>query len=297
MKVLAGVRPKNLWVIADGPRQNKDGERQFCERTRAIATAVDWDCSVLTNFAQDNLGCQKRIVSGLDWVFSQTEQAIILEDDCLPVPSFFPFCEEILSKYRDDPRIAMASGNCFLPPSLAPRTSYYFSRHSYTWGWATWRRAWMQFDVRIEKWRKEFDEEWLANAIGSKQEAKFWAELFDSVINGGKGTIWDYQWSFSNLSHGQFSVTPSVNLVSNIGFGEGATHTQDPASRLAERPTSEMVFPLQHPSVVDCNRKADDYGFRNIYSEPRRSLISRLKRKVFGIPFDTKTHLTVARKG
>jgi hypothetical protein len=297
MEVLAKVRPKNLWVIADGPRANgTDGERQSCERTRAIATRVDWDCNVLTNFAEENLGCQKRIVGGLDWVFNRTEQAIILEDDCLPVPDFFRFCEEILAKYNDNPRIAMVSGNCYLPPSLTPRTSYYFSRHSYTWGWATWRRAWMQFDVGIEKWRKVFDEDWLVNAIGSKEEARFWAKLFDSVIDGGKGTIWDYQWFFSNLSHGQFSVTPSVNLVSNIGFGEGATHTQGGANRLADRPTFELSFPLQHPSEVVWYRSADDYVFKNVYNEPRRSLLSRVKRKIFGIPFDTEPQQAVARK-
>ena len=97
---IAKARPPKLLVVADGPRNDRPGEAELCAQTRAIIDQVDWDCEVLTHYADKNMGCKKRIASGIDWVFTQVEEAIILEDDCLPEASFFQFCEENLAPAR-----------------------------------------------------------------------------------------------------------------------------------------------------------------------------------------------------
>ena len=146
---IAKARPPKLLVVGDGPRANRDGEADRVAEARAIIKNVDWPCEVLTNFSTPNLGCKKRVSSGIDWIFEQVEEAIILEDDCLPDPSFFQFCEEMLARYRHDDRIAMISGDNFLFGQVPVPESYYFSRYCHIWGWASWRRAWKDYDVNI----------------------------------------------------------------------------------------------------------------------------------------------------
>lgn len=135
------VQPDILLVVSDGPSHHKQGEAEKCLETRAIIDQVDWDCKVLTNYSDVNLGCAKRILSGLDWIFGNFERAIILEDDCLPDPSFFPFCEELLERYKNDDRVMSISGQNSQFGRSRTSYSYYFSRYAHCWGWATWRRA------------------------------------------------------------------------------------------------------------------------------------------------------------
>ena len=136
------VRPERLLVVADAPRDEVPGEAERCEATRALLDAVDWDCEVLTNFAEQHLGQTERIESGLDWAFELCEEAIVLEDDTVPDPSFFRFCDELLERHRDDERVLSIGGNGFQFDGPASEDSYCFSRYPKTWGWATWRRAW-----------------------------------------------------------------------------------------------------------------------------------------------------------
>src|SRR5512139_3287315 len=149
---IAKARPPKLLVVADGPRANRSGEAEKCAATRAIIDRVDWDCEVLTNFSDTNLGCKNRVSSGIDWVFEQVPEAIILEDDCLPHPTFFRFCEELLERYRDDERIGMISGDNFQLGQKRTDASYYFSRYNHIWGWASWRRAWRHYDREASAW-------------------------------------------------------------------------------------------------------------------------------------------------
>jgi hypothetical protein len=135
------AQPSKLLVVADGPRSTRPGEAEKCAATRAIIDQVDWECEVLTNYSDVNLGCRHRVSSGLDWVFEQVEEAIILEDDCLPHPTFFRFCEELLEWYRHDHRIVAISGDNFQNGHQSGEFSYYFSRYVHIWGWATWRRG------------------------------------------------------------------------------------------------------------------------------------------------------------
>ena len=188
------AKPQKLLVVADGPRSPEEAEK--CDRTRAIIDRVDWDCQVLTNFSDTNLGSKYRISSGLDWVFSQVEEAIILEDDCLPSPSFFYFCQELLEKYRDDDRIMHIGGtNIQFGQSRTPY-SYYFSKYAQIWGWASWRRAWQNYDVEIANWKEFKSSEIIKSVHTNPYEQRYWFDILERVYKKSLNTCWDYQWNY-----------------------------------------------------------------------------------------------------
>jgi hypothetical protein len=158
---IARARPRQLLVIADGARTDHPDDSEKCSAARAVINRVNWDCDVSTNYAETNLGCKQRVSSGLDWVFGLVEKAIILEDDCLPEPTFFHFCQELLERYCDDWRVMHISGDNFQLGHRRSSDSYYFSRYSHVWGWATWQRAWKFYDVEMKLWPDFRDRNWL----------------------------------------------------------------------------------------------------------------------------------------
>jgi hypothetical protein len=245
---IAKAKPPKLLVVADGPRTNRAGEYEKCQQTRAIIQKVDWDCEVITNFAENNMGCKLRVASGIDWIFEQVEEAIILEDDCLPEPSFFQFCEEMLTRYRNNDRVSMVSGGNLQFGQQRGLASYYFSRYTHIWGWATWRRAWQHYDRDIKLWPQFRDEGWIEALFPNKGEQDYWRNSFQMVYDGSLDT-WDCSWTFSALLKGMLQVVPNVNLISNIGFGPDATHTHDVGIH-ANMPTQPINFPLIHPNFV-----------------------------------------------
>ena len=246
---IAHAKPPKLLVVGDGARSNREGEVEKVVATRAIINRVDWPCEVLTNFSEVNLGCKVRVSSGLDWVFEQVPEAIILEDDCLPNPTFFRFCEELLQRYRDDQRIGMISGDNFQLGYRLNDDSYYFSNLNHIWGWASWRDRWQNdYDVELKHWPKVRDEGRMADWYGSKVLQKSFCKDFENVYHGRIDT-WDYQWNFGSRLNGRISALPNVNLISNIGFGAEATHTIA-FNKLANMGTSETRFPLIHPDNV-----------------------------------------------
>ena len=254
---IAKAKPPKLLVVADGPRHHRVGEAERCRQTRAIIEQVDWPCEVLTNFADTNMGCKMRVSSGIDWIFEMVEEAIILEDDCLPEPTFFRFCQEMLSRYRDDERVSMVSGGNLQFGRQRGSASYYFSRYTHIWGWASWRRAWKHYDRDLTLWPKYRDEGWLESSFSSKGEQAYWRNSFEAVHNGSLDT-WDCSWTFTCLLKGMLQVAPNVNLISNIGFGPEATHTQVVGIH-ANMATEPMIFPLIHPDAVLQDRKGDQF--------------------------------------
>lgn len=276
---IAKAKPPKLLVIADGPRANRIGEAEKCDATRAIIKRIDWPCEVLTNFSDVNLGCKNRVASGIDWVFEQVEEAIILEDDCLPHPTFFRFCEELLSYYRDDERIGMISGDNFQFGEQRTEASYYFSRYSHIWGWATWRRAWKHYDREANNWPAIKSTGWLKVLISSIKERKYWNNIFQEVYDG-KIDTWDYQWVLTVWSQGMISIMPNVNLISNIGFGNDATHTHG-ISIYADLNTEAMQFPLRHPKVLLPHPEADALTGSGMFTTP--SLLRRILQKMRSI--------------
>lgn len=269
------AQPQKLLVVADGPRPDRLGEVENCSAARAIISNVDWKCDVLTNYSDHNLGCKQRVTSGLDWVFDTVEQAIVLEDDCLPHPSFFPFCEELLEKYSNDPRVMQICGSNVYNMSAPLNDSYYFSKYGVIWGWASWRRAWKLNDMYMKIWPEIRDEKLYLDFCIDGKEALRRLKLYNKVYSGEIDT-WDYQWGFAKMINSGLSIVPGVNLITNIGYGEQATHTHSKHSPLANLPVSPVDFPLKHPSFVIRNYQAD-----KVYSEkrssPTRNPIGKLK--------------------
>ena len=276
---IAKARPPKLLVVADGPRDNRAGEAEKCAATRAIIDRVHWDCEVLTNYSDRNLGCKRRVSSGIDWVFERVEEAIILEDDCVPDPTFFRYCQELLDRYRYDHRIGLISGDNFQFGRRRNDDSYYFSKYVHIWGWATWRDRWAgSYDVAMTKWPRIREEGWLADIVGNEREVVFWHKIFERVYRGEIDT-WDYQWVFANWVEGRSTVLPAINLITNIGFDANATHTTGD-SELANLPSHALTFPLKHPVGVIRNMQADAFSETKCFQIP---LAKRIRNKLTGL--------------
>lgn len=275
---IAKAKPPKLLVIADGARKNRIGEDQKVAETRAIINKIDWPCEVLTNFSEVNLGCKNRVASGLDWVFEQVEEAIILEDDCLPHPTFFRFCQEMLDKYRHDQRIGMISGDNFQFGKNPIKESYYFSRYTHIWGWASWRRAWKNYDRDVKFWPEVYNSGFLRRVMNSSTEYIHWENAFQGVYEG-KIDTWDYQWTLSVWRQGMLTILPEINLISNIGFGPEATHTFG-TSIFANIPADEIKFPLIHPETFIPNFNADGFTSKIMFSTPLRSKVRKFIRSL-----------------
>ena len=273
------AKPPKLLVVADGHRRDRVGEAQKCAAVRAIIDRVDWDCEVLTKYSDVNLGCKRCVSEGLNWVFSQVEEAIILEDDCLPHPDFFRFCEELLVKYRDDERVMNIGGTNLLTEWKSDTQSYYFSNYFHCWGWATWRRVWHHYDVEMKLWSELRFQEKVRNAINSDRQYFNRKKHLDNAHQGNIDT-WDYQFFFLCLAHSGLSIRPAVNLISNIGFTEESTHTVVPDIR-ANLPTNAIDFPLQHPLDVVADRDHDYQQFKKVWENTlQRRIARRLKQSI-----------------
>ena len=253
---IAAARPARLFVIADGPRPGRPGEAEQCAAVRRIVSQVDWDCEVRTNFARTNLGCKNRVAGGLDWVFQQVDRAIVLEDDCLPHPTLFPFFAEMLDRFADDARVMMVTGTNATASWKLDRQSYHFSYCGSIWGWATWRRAWSYYDVAMRLWNDPEARQRMIDVFALPELYESRLKAYGEVA-AGKVDTWDMQWSFARIIQSGLSVVPAVNLVSNLGFGPGATHTHNPAAALADLPLGEMEFPLRHNDLVAVDRQYD----------------------------------------
>ncbi len=267
------VQPPKLFIIADGPREHKVGEKELCDKARSIANEVDWKCEVITNFSDTNLGCKGRVSSGLTWLFEQVESAIILEDDCLPSVSFFYYCEELLEKYKDDERIMMISGNNHAfaneqTPGVVAGDSYYFTRHVHIWGWATWRRAWNAYDITMSKW-PEFKKMKYLNSFFQKPALNFFWENHFEIYYKKRVGAWSGIWNFAVWSQSGLSIAPSVNLTENTGVAPNATHTTGYDIYLSLK-KNELSFPLQHPKFVAENRLLDNREMKIRFKELKR---------------------------
>lgn len=259
MQRIAEARPKQLFLIADGPRIDRPGEAEACDRTRAAAEAlIDWDCEVHRNYAEQNLGCGERPASGISWVFEHVEQAIILEDDCVPHPTFFRFCDELLNKYKDDTRVAQVSGNFHHYNLPGGDASYFFSRHIHcAGGWATWRRVWETYDITAAQWANLRDTPWLEYHLVEPEAVRIWRRLLDAAFEAkGLDDYWDYQWAFNCFLHNGLSIVPNVGLLTNVGFRPDGTHTLHD-SKWGNLPMEAMAFPLDHPAHVTPDAASD----------------------------------------
>lgn len=247
------IKPKQLFVSADGPRHHILGEKEKCAAVRALFDEVGWDCTVHVNFFSENNGCKRGVQAGISWFFEHVESGIILEDDCLPDLTFFDFCDQLLDRHQDDASIMHISGNN-PDPSVCQhlKSSYFFSKFPLVWGWATWRRAWKLYDPAMT----ELEKQWSNPKTGlhkisvSKAAKRYLLDKFERTRTGEIDT-WDYAWFYSILKTNGLCLTPVVNLVKNIGFGVEATHTQMDIPVYRNNVSTVLPFPLTHPQVKE----------------------------------------------
>jgi hypothetical protein len=268
LEMIRRARPSQLFVVADGARPDVPGEAEKCAEARAVIDQVDWDCHVVKDYSVENLGCGRRLPTGLDWVFSQVEEAIILEDDCVPHPSFFRFCEELLERYRHDSRITSISGQNVQPTQSHIHHSYYFSAYNHCWGWATWKRAWQNFDFHVKAWPEVQRQNLLHHILQDADAVKYWSKNFQAIYEGRETAIWDFQWTLACWLQSGLGILPRHNLIANIGVGADSTHFNNNHANYLNLPTQPLEFPLQHPEFVVRNTVADDITRRLLFSRP-----------------------------
>ena len=253
------AKPLRLYVAADGPRADRADEAEKVAKGREIATEVDWPCEVKTLFREENLGCKRSVSGGINWFFEHEEQGIILEDDCLPHVDFFRFCDELLERYATDERISVITGNNFQNGQQRGEASYYFSKYNHCWGWASWRRAWRHYQGDLPFWPEWSQSEDWREKTPDPLERRYWGKIFERV-RAERVDSWAYPWTASVWYQGGLTATPNVNLVSNIGFGEDATHTTSKKSSYAEVPVQPLGC-IVHPSEIAHEKNADEWAF------------------------------------
>ena len=261
-ETVRAVRPPVLFVSADGPRPDRPDDVRLCREAREIVQGVDWPCEVRWNFSEKNLGCGVAMSRGISWVFEHVDRAVILEDDCLPDQSFFPFCNELLERYEDDSRIMQVAGsNLSAPKDAFAGSSYSYASFPLIWGWATWRRAWEHYDFEMGSW-PAFRDTGMLGGLHARPQRRTQLRREWNHIYAGNGT-WDHQWQYAVMSGHGLSIYPSTNLVSNLGFRADATQTTG-AGSLAAVPVVPIEFPLIHPPLVAHNPQLERFLEREV---------------------------------
>ena len=256
------VKPKYLYVAADGPRTDVETDLMNCIEVRSIVSNVDWDCEIQYLFCEENLGCKLAVSNAISWFFNSVNQGIILEDDCFPDLSFFSFCEVLLDYYSDKDEVMMIGGNNF--SSKRHAVSYYFTIYPHIWGWATWKRAWEKYTLDIKDYEIKLFDAYYESLFQSKYERKYWLSVFKKVANGTINT-WDYQWTYAIWKNKGVSITPAVNLVTNLGLKNNSTHFFLRDSVRDELSLGTLEFPLGHPPF-EIDKLADKSTYINVYS-------------------------------
>lgn len=285
---LKQVRPAKMFIAADGPRSGRAEDQNLCREVRnLVAEEIDWPAEVATDFAPLNLGLRRRMASAISWALGTEDRVIVLEDDCLPDPSFFRFCTELLERYADDPRVGVITGDNFQPKGFDCGASYYFSRYPHCWGWATWRRAWDLYDDDMSDWPVTRESTWLERLFPHPLEALYWKGIFDGTFNG-KIQSWAYRWTYSCWRQEMLTATPLYNLVTNIGIGAAASNTRDAERGKHGLAAQALSFPLVHPTDVVRNILADGYAQQHAFGRTKdptlrgrmRRLLSKVKRQI-----------------
>jgi hypothetical protein len=275
---LRTVRPTRVYLAVDGPRADRPAEAALVAQCIGLAAEIDWDCEVRTRFQSRNLGCGVGASTAISWFFENEEQGIILEDDIRPNVDFFGFCAELLNRYADDTRVFSITGCNYVPREhIDTEGDYRFSRLPHVWGWATWRRSWVQHDLDATNWRSRLSlhDLWMGGGRSAMGTA-YWANLFRRVARKEIDT-WACQWALAAMASGQLTATPNTNLVENLGFNEEATHTWVTPSGFP--PASGMHLPTQPCSVVP-DARADEWTRVHQYQATVTGIAGKVMRRV-----------------
>ena len=266
MKVIAQAKPQELFLACDGPHPDRPDEVALVTETRsAMEAAITWDCEVKTRYSDTNQGCRRSVEGAISWFFQHVEEGVVLEDDCVPHPDFFPYCAELLNRFRNDARVMHISGDAALPhPASQSGDSYVFTAEGLVWGWATWRRAWQLYDSDLRQWeRLRLSSSEARELFGSASAARWWSRILDRLLLEGRPDSWAYRWSFTLIANRGLCIIPAVNLVSNIGFREDSTHNFNPGSPRANGAV-QPILPLRHPAEVVIDRRSDSLFQRQL---------------------------------
>lgn len=264
---IASQRPAKLFILCDAARPHRPEEESLVAETKAIVENVDWPCQVYRRYADQNMGCEQSISTGLDWVFTHVDQAIVLEDDCLPNASFFTFCETMLAKYEDDPAVMSISGTQYLDNTDFCQHSYYFSKHFFCWGWATWKDSWAMYD-RSMSGHEAFVREALPKLAVSENERVHIQSGIRAVLNGRLDS-WAIRYAYAVLQNRGLCVQPHVNLVSNLGNGPNSTHCDsDNDGSMFNRPT-ELIEISSAPKSTERDLEAERQ-WAAVFAKPKQ---------------------------
>jgi hypothetical protein len=273
LDAIAGYGPAHLYIAVDGPRANNTNDVEKSGMIKQIV--AEWQSrypatQVHTLYQESNLGCGRGVSAGISWFFSEQEMGIILEDDCIPNSSFFFFCESMLLQYAGNPQVMHINGSSFLDHKISIDASYYFSKHVLVWGWATWKRAWQQYQFDMPR----FNELLELPEFNKYHDRDMFIETKNKQLD-----TWDCQWSYTVLINKGFSIMPAVNLIKNVGFNEqaGVHLTQKPKWYTEE--TGELKA-LQHPKTLIQNETADEYISGKLHRGGLRRKIKKMLLKI-----------------
>ncbi|MBO6205868.1 MAG: hypothetical protein J6O73_02915 [Lachnospiraceae bacterium] len=241
------AKPSKMYLISDAPRAGRaDDEEKVTACRKLVEEGIDWPCEVHKNYAESNMGCRDRVASGISWVLSQENCTIILEDDVVPAPDFFPYMDTMLEAYKDNPKVMMVSGTNLLK-NYSMDKPYIFSCFSSIWGWGTWARAWEKYDVDVKSW-PEVKKSGRLMGIHGRFSYMFLKKDIESVYTHAKDT-WDIQWDYCRHMNRGLGIVPRANLIRNIGFDrEDATHTT--GSTAEDFSYGIIEFPLPVEKVI-----------------------------------------------
>lgn len=276
------AEPPRLYIAADGPRKDKPNDDILCNQVKSIVSNITWKCEVKHLYREFNLGCKKAVSEAISWFFEQEEEGIIVEDDVLPLQSFYDYCDELLEKYRNNQQIGVITGNNLISKRFISDHSYFFSHYANIWGWASWRRVWINYDVDLSDWPKLKNTKLFKNlSDNTPYFSAYWKDQIQAIYDRKMDT-WDFQFFLTCWKANSLCIVPKENLVYNLGFGEFATHTtgQIPQCVVESEPT-EISFPLKHPNVVKRSVEADKLVNSNVF---QISLFTIIKWKIRRLP-------------
>jgi hypothetical protein len=301
IRALSITRPKQVYFAVDGPRNGNLKDLELVAEVQKMATEFDWPCELHTLFRNENLGLKKAVIEAIDWIFETQEYAVILEDDCHPIPAFFEFCAKNLAKYEHDERVMQISGNCFLPISKENCGSYYFSTINDIWGWATWKRAWKLFERTVPHSNSRDIQKKLNEYFESKQVAN-WFTRYIAEADSNDSQVWSTQWTLTLINNRGYTIVPQTNLVENVGFNSDATHLVDGAYEKYSIFKPQNIQSDAYPTDVIPNRTLDSRRFQLIKATDlnlrRITLVKKSIRKLAlsRLPFPIVNKLKYVKK-
>ena len=258
-QVLTEIRkqqPAQLFVCQDGAREGNQFDTKCVQEVRdVINELIDWPCELHTFYQKTNLGCGPGPAAGITWFFDQVEMGIVMEDDCLPHPDFFAYCEEMLNRYKDDQHVQFINATLYHDRWQCP-ASYGYSRYMVTGAWAGWRSTWQEFDLDMHTWRPWQFRKLVKRLTKSTTEANWWYwKLKEIQADTQKKSYWDYQMQMALFRKEAITIHPAKNLISNIGFDAEGTHTLSNDGRGNREVFG--ILPLSHPAEITINHPMD----------------------------------------